>query len=196
MQLPYASDALEPVISKETIELHHGKHLNTYVTNLNKQIEGTKFADMELVDIVKEAEGGIFNNAGQDLNHILYFLQFKPNGGGQPSGDFAKAIDKTYGSFEAFKEKFESEATGLFGSGWAWLATDKNGELQITKEQNAGNPITKGLVPLLGADVWEHAYYVDYRNRRAEHLQKLWEIIDWEEVGRRYDDRKKEIKIQ
>lgn len=189
LTLPYAHDALEPVISKATIEYHHGKHLNNYVTTLNKLIEGTEFANMELTDIVKKSEGGIFNNAGQTLNHNLYFTQFCPNGGGQPSGDLLAAIEKKYGSFDEFKKEFETAATTLFGAGWAWLATDKDGNLEITKEQNAGNPVTKGLTPLLGVDVWEHAYYLDCQNRRAEHVAKIWDIIDWKEVADRYSKR-------
>lgn len=189
LTLPYPTDALEPVIGKATIELHHGKHLNTYVTNLNNLIEGTEYADMDLIDIVKKSEGGIFNNAGQTLNHNLYFTQFSPKGGGTPSGELLKAIEKTYGSFEEFKKAYDKAATTLFGSGWAWLATDKEGNLQITQEQNAGNPVTKGLIPLMGADVWEHAYYLDYQNRRADHLAKLWDIIDWNVVGERYINR-------
>ena len=189
VKLPYATNALEPVISQQTIELHHGKHLNGYVTNLNKMIEGTEFADMDLVDIVKKSEGGLFNQAGQTLNHNLYFTQFSPKGGGKPTGKLLAAIEKKYGSFEDFQKQFEADATALFGAGWAWLACDKDGNLQITKETNAGNPVTHGLIPLLGADVWEHAYYLDYQNRRAEHLQKLWEIIDWNVVGERYDNR-------
>lgn len=189
VKLPYAPNALEPVISQKTVELHHGKHLQTYVNNLNKLIEGTEFADMDLVDIVKKSEGGIFNNAGQTLNHDLYFLQFNPKGGGEPTGDLLKAIESKWGSFAEFKKTFEADATGLFGAGWAWLATDKDGKLQITKEQNAGNPVTKDLTPLMGVDVWEHAYYVDYENRRAEHLSKVWDIIDWNVVADRYAKR-------
>lgn len=189
IKLPYANDALEPAISKTTIELHHGKHLNAYVTNLNKLIDGTEFADMELVDIVKKSEGGIFNNAGQTLNHNLYFTQFSPDGGGEPTGDLMKAIEKKFGSFDEFKKTFEKEAAGLFGAGWTWLTTDKDGNLEITKHQNAGNPVTMDLVPLLGADVWEHAYYVDYQNRRADHLAKIWDIINWKEVSERYAGR-------
>ncbi len=189
IKLPYAKDALEPVISEKTINLHHGKHLQTYVNNLNKQIEGTKFEDMELVEIVKKAEGGIFNNAGQTLNHNLYFQQFAPKGKGEPKGDFLKAIEAKWGTVEDFKKQFETEAAGLFGSGWAWLATDKSGKLSIQKYGNAGNPVVDDLTPLLCADVWEHAYYVDYENRRPEHLSKLWDIINWEEIAKRYDAR-------
>lgn len=136
--------------------------------------------------IVKESDGAIFNNAGQILNHNIYFLTFSPNGGGEPKGKLAEAINAEWGSFENFKKEFNAAATGLFGSGWAWLAKDANGKLQITKEQNGGNPVTKGLTPLLGFDVWEHAYYLDYQNRRADHLNELWKIINWDSVEARY----------
>ncbi|GAB6011931.1 superoxide dismutase [Viscerimonas tarda] len=185
-QLPYAADALEPVISKQTIDLHYGKHLQTYVTNLNKLVEGTKFENAALETIVKESEGAIFNNAGQTLNHNLYFLSFSPKGGGEPTGKLAEAINKQWGSFEAFKAEFTAAGVGLFGSGWVWLAKDASGKLSIEKEANAGNPVTKGLTPILGFDVWEHAYYVDYQNRRADHLAEIWKILDWEVIGKRY----------
>ena len=189
--LPYAPDALEPVISKETIEYHHGKHLQTYVDNLNKLIAGTEFESMPLEQIVAKSQGGIFNNAGQILNHNLYFLQFKPYENHQSSIlnhqlPVIQAIVRDFGSFDAFKAEFEQKGTTLFGSGWVWLAADKDGKLVITQEPNAGNPVTKGLKPLLTMDVWEHAYYIDYRNRRAAHLQSLWQIINWEEINRRY----------
>jgi len=186
IQLPYASDALEPVISKQTIEFHHGKHLQTYVNNLNNLIQGTKFENVDLETIVKESDGAIFNNAGQVLNHNLYFLQFSSKGGGKPSGKLAKAIDEAWGSFENFQKEFETAGTSLFGSGWVWLAADKDGKLSILKEPNAGNPITKGLKPILTFDVWEHAYYLDYQNRRADHLKALWKIVDWNVVENRY----------
>jgi Fe-Mn family superoxide dismutase len=186
VKLPYAVDGLEPVISKQTIEFHHGKHLQTYVNNLNNLIQGTKFESASLETIVKESEGAIFNNAGQILNHNLYFTQFSPNGGGTPSGRLATAINAAYGSFENFQKEFETAGAGLFGSGWVWLAADKDGKLSITKEANAGNPVTKGLKPLLGFDVWEHAYYLDYQNRRADHLKELWKIVDWKAVEARY----------
>ncbi|MDR2126016.1 MAG: superoxide dismutase [Prevotellaceae bacterium] len=186
IKLPYAADALEPVISKQTIELHHGKHLQGYVNNLNNLIQETEFENADLETIVKKSNGTIFNNAGQVLNHNLYFTQFSPNGGGQPSGKLAAAIDAEWGSFENFKKEFENAGTGLFGAGWVWLAEDENGKLSIVKEANGGNPLTKGLKPVLGFDVWEHAYYLDYQNRRADHLKELWKIIDWEIVGNRY----------
>ena len=186
IQLPYAADALEPVISEQTIGFHYGKHLQTYVNNLNNLIQGTKFENADLETIVKESDGAIFNNAGQILNHNLYFTEFSPKGGGKPSGKLSRAIDEAWGSFENFQKEFETAGVGLFGSGWVWLAADKNGKLSITKEPNAGNPITKGLKPLLTFDVWEHAYYLDYQNRRADHLKALWNIIDWQVVERRY----------
>jgi Fe-Mn family superoxide dismutase len=185
VKLPYATNALEPVISKQTIEFHHGKHLQAYVNNLNNLIQGTKFETMDLETIVKESEGTLFNNAGQTLNHNLYFTQFSPTGGGKPSGKLAAAIDTTWGSFENFQKEFEAASVGLFGSGWVWLAKDKDGNLSITKESNAGNPVTKGLIPLLGFDVWEHAYYLDYQNLRAAHLKELWKIIDWKVIESR-----------
>ena len=186
VKLPYATDALQPVISKQTIEFHHGKHLQTYVNNLNNLIQGTPFEDADLETIVKESEGAIFNNAGQILNHNLYFLQFSPTGGGNPSGRLAQAIDAAWGSFENFQKEFETGGTGLFGSGWVWLAADKDGNLSIIREINAGNPLTKGLKPLLTFDVWEHAYYLDYQNLRADHLKSLWQIVDWKVVESRY----------
>lgn len=184
--LPYATDALEPVISKQTVELHYGKHLQTYITNLNNLVPGTKFENADLETIVKESDGAIFNNAGQTLNHNIYFLSFSPNGGGEPKGKLAEAINAEWGSFENFKKEFNAAAVSVFGSGWAWLAKDASGKLQITKEQNAGNPLTKGLTPLLGIDVWEHAYYLDYQNRRADHLNEIWKIINWDAVEARY----------
>lgn len=186
IQLPYAANALEPVISKETIEFHHGKHLQAYVNNLNNLIPGTKFENAPLEKIVAESDGAIFNNAGQILNHNLYFTQFSPNGGGKPSGKLAEAIDKTWGSFENFQKEFNTNGAGLFGSGWVWLAKDKDGKLSITKEANGSNPVAKGLTPILGFDVWEHAYYLDYQNRRPDHLTALWKIVDWDAVGKRY----------
>ncbi|MBO4519302.1 MAG: superoxide dismutase [Paludibacteraceae bacterium] len=187
MALPYGQEALEPVISRETIEYHHGKHLQAYVDNLNKLIAGTEYEGMTLEEIVCKAQGGIFNNAGQILNHNMYFGQFAPVAANNhmPKGAILKAIERDFGSFEAFKAEFEQKGVNLFGSGWVWLAADKDGKLVITQEANAGNPITKGLKPLLTMDVWEHAYYIDYRNRRAAHLQALWQIINWEEVERR-----------
>ena len=184
--LPYASDALEPVISKRTTELHYGKHYQAYIDNLNKLIVGTKFEDADLETIVKESDGGIFNNAGQALNHALYFTSFKPKGGGEPTGKLGEAIKSQFGSFDKFKEEFSAAGASVFGSGWVWLAKDASGKLSIEKESNAGNPVTKGLTPILGFDVWEHAYYLDYQNRRVDHLKEVWSIIDWDTVGSRY----------
>lgn len=186
IKLPYNGRDLEPVISEKTIELHHGKHLQTYVNNLNKLIEGTKYENMDLETIVKESDGGIFNNAGQILNHNMYFLQFSKNPTKNPSGKLLEAINKEWGSYDNFKAEFENAGVTLFGSGWAWLASDKDGKLSIIKEINAGNPLTKGLTPLLCFDVWEHAYYVDFQNRRADHLKKLWDIVDWKIIEERY----------
>jgi Fe-Mn family superoxide dismutase len=187
MTLPYATNALEPVIGQQTVELHHGKHLQTYVNNLNNLVQGTKFENADLITIVKESDGGIFNNAGQILNHELYFNSFTaPNTGGEPKGKLAEAINAQYGSFENFKKEFNAAGASLFGSGWVWLAKDAAGKLSIEKEANGGNPVTKGLVPILGFDVWEHAYYLDYQNRRADHLAELWKIINWDVVSSRY----------
>ena len=187
LSLPYAPEALEPAISRETISFHHGKHLQTYVDNLNKLIAGTEFESLPLEEIVCKSQGGIFNNAGQILNHNLYFSQFSgASAASQPSGELLQAINRDFGSFDAFKAEFEQKGVTLFGSGWVWLSADKDGKLVITQETNANNPITKGLKPLLTMDVWEHAYYLDYQNRRAAHLQALWPIINWEEINRRY----------
>lgn len=187
-KLPYADNALEPVISQQTIEYHYGKHLQTYVTNLNKLLPGTPFEGKELTEIVATApDGAIFNNAGQVLNHTLYFLQFNPKPASpQPTGKLAAAIERDFGSFENFKKEFSAAATGLFGSGWAWLSADKEGRLHITQESNGSNPVRAGLTPLLGFDVWEHSYYLDYQNRRADHINALWSIIDWQVVESRF----------
>ena len=184
--LPYEANALEPVISKETLGFHHGKHLNAYVNNLNGLIEGTKYEEMPLEDIVKTADGGVFNNAGQILNHNLYFTQFRaPKVDNKPTGVIAQWIDEQFGSFDAFKEEFTKKGATLFGSGWVWLSVDKDGKLQITQETNASNPVQRGFRPLLTFDVWEHAYYIDYQNRRPDHLNALWQIIDWDVVNER-----------
>lgn len=186
IQLPYEANALEPVISQETIGFHHGKHLNAYVNNLNGLIEGTKYADMPLEEIVKTADGGVFNNAGQILNHEMYFTQFRaPKADNKPTGVIAQWIDQQFGSFEAFKEEFAKKGATLFGSGWVWLSADKDGKLVITQEPNANNPVQRGLKPLLTFDVWEHAYYIDYQNRRPDHLAALWQIVNWDVVNER-----------
>ena len=187
MQLPYAADALEPVISAATIGFHHGKHLQAYVGNLNTLTNGTPFEGMELVDIVCKSEGGILNNAGQILNHEMYFAQFtSPKADNRPTGKIAEAIERDFGSFDAFKSEFQKAGATLFGSGWVWLSADKDGKLVITQETNAANPVQRGLKPLLTFDVWEHAYYLDYQNRRPDHLAALWQIVDWNVVGQRY----------
>ena len=188
MALPYAVDALEPVISKQTLEFHHGKHLAGYVNNLNGLMEGSPLAVLPLEEIVLKAEGGMLNNAGQILNHNLYFGQFcAPKADNRPTGKLAEAIERDFGSFEAFKEAFQKGGATLFGSGWVWLSSDKDGKLVITQEANAANPVQKGLKPLLTFDVWEHAYYLDYQNRRPDHLAALWQIVDWEVIEKRYD---------
>ena len=186
MTLPYAPDALEPIISKETIGFHHGKHLAGYVNNLNGLLEGSPLAGLPLEEIVLKAEGGVLNNAGQILNHNLYFGQFcAPKADNRPTGKLAEAIVRDFGSFDAFQEAFQKAGATLFGSGWVWLSADKDGKLVITQEANAANPIQKGLKPLLTFDVWEHAYYLDYQNRRPDHLAALWSIVNWEVVESR-----------
>ena len=184
MALPYAPEALEPVISRETLSFHHGKHLAAYVkNNLNNLLPGSGMENLSLEEIVCQATGGIQNNAGQILNHELYFGQFAaPKQDNAPSGKMAEAIARDFGSFEAFKEEFQKKGATLFGSGWVWLSADKDGNLVITQEANAANPIQKGLKPLLTFDVWEHAYYLDYQNRRPDHLAALWQIVDWKVV--------------
>lgn len=186
IQLPYNADALAPVISAETIGFHYGKHLQAYVNNLNNLLPGSGFEGLSLEEIVTKSEGGIFNNAGQILNHNLYFTQFKaPVMDNVPTGKIADAINAQFGSLEAFKAEFEKKGATLFGSGWVWLSSDKDGKLVITQETNAGNPLTKGLNPLLTFDVWEHAYYIDFQNRRPDYLTSLWQIINWDEINNR-----------
>lgn len=181
-------ESLGDVIGKETLAFHHGKHLKAYVDNLNKMLPGSGLEGLALQEVVRRSQGGIFNNAGQVLNHNMYFTQFAPLNAGShtPHGRILEAITRDFGSLENFKLEFEQKGATLFGSGWVWLSTDKDGKLVITQEQNANNPITKGLRPLLTMDVWEHAYYLDYQNRRAAHLQAIWDIINWEEIERRY----------
>ena len=189
IELPYEMGALAPVISAETLSFHHGKHLQAYVDNLNKLLPGSEYVGMALEEIVQKAPAGaVFNNAGQILNHELYFTQFKPASEAvqNPEGALAAQIEKQWDSVEAFKAEFEAKGVGLFGSGWVWLAADANGSLVITQEQGASNPIVKGLKPLLTFDVWEHAYYLDYQNRRAAHLTAMWSVIDWEVIDSRY----------
>lgn len=182
-QLPYALDALAPHISKETLEYHYGKHHNAYVTNLNKLIPGTEFETMSLEDIIMKAKGGIFNNAAQVWNHTFYWHSMTPNGGGEPTGKVAEAINKNFGSFAAFKEQFTQAAATTFGSGWAWLVQDSSGALKIISTSNAGTPITEGLNALLTCDVWEHAYYIDYRNVRPDYISAFWSLVNWDFVA-------------
>ncbi len=187
MALPYEADALEPVISRDTISFHYGKHLAAYVNNLNALLPGSRFEEASLEEIVCKASGGILNNAGQILNHELYFRQFAQKEASPLRGGLVgSAIARDFGSFEAFKEEFQKKGATLFGSGWVWLSADKDGKLVITQEPNAANPVQRGLKPLLTFDVWEHAYYLDYQNRRPDHLAALWQIIDWDVIEKRY----------
>jgi Fe-Mn family superoxide dismutase len=183
--LPYPSHALEPSISRQTMELHHGKHLAAYINNVNHAISGTSLEKLPLEDIYRTTTGSLQENAGQVLNHRLYFEQFSPQGGGEPSGALAEAICKQWNTFADFKLEFERRAINLFGSGWTWLAMQEDSTLVIVQEPNGHNPIRHGYIPLLGFDVWEHAYYLDYQNRRAEHIAALWNIVDWREIERR-----------
>jgi Fe-Mn family superoxide dismutase len=185
-KLPYAPEALAPVIDKKTIEFHYGKHHQAYVTNLNNLVPGTKWENASLEDIIKGADGGIFNNGAQIWNHTFYFLSFKPNGGGEPKGELANAINRDFGSFAAFQEQFAKAAATLFGSGWAWLVKNKDGKLQIVQESNAGNPLRNDLTPILTCDVWEHAYYINYQNRRPDYVKDFWSILDWDTIGKRF----------
>ncbi len=185
-RLPYMVSDLEPIISAATIDYHYGKHEQAYIDNLNKLIEGTKYADMSLEAIIRESDGALFNNASQAWNHIFYFFQFSNAGLKEPSGKLAERIDQDFGNFDTLKKKFEEAGASLFGSGWVWLSCDEEGKLYITQGKNADNPMKGGLRPILVFDVWEHAYYLDYQNRRAEYLNRLWEIVDWDLIGIRY----------
>ena len=189
IELPYAKDALAPVISAQTLEFHHGKHLQGYVDNLNKLLPGSPYEGLSLEEMVKRADGAVFNNAGQILNHNLYFTQFGPavKVANAPTGPLAAQIEKQWGSLQAFMDEFVAKGVGLFGSGWVWLSAEANGLLVISQEAGASNPVIKGLKPLLTFDVWEHAYYLDYQNRRAAHLAELWKIVDWKVVEGRYN---------
>ena len=178
--LPYARDALAPHISAETLDYHYGKHHQTYVTNLNNLIKGTEFEALDLVAIVKKSQGGMFNNAAQIWNHTFYWNSLSPKGGGEPSGKLADAIKKTYGGFAQFKEDFSKAAIGTFGSGWAWLVQRADGGLGIVSTSNAATPLTGSDRPLLTCDVWEHAYYIDYRNARAKYVEAFWNLANWE----------------
>ena len=180
--LPYAMDSLAPHISQETLEYHYGKHHQTYVTNLNKLVTGTEFESMSLEDIIKKSKGGIFNNAAQVWNHTFYWNCLSPQGGGEPQGKVADAIKKSFGSFDEFKEQFSQASITTFGSGWGWLVQDAEGNLKIISTSNAGTPMTEGLTALLTCDVWEHAYYIDYRNARPDYLKAFWSLVNWEFV--------------
>lgn len=185
-QLPYSLDALAPAISARTVDFHYNKHEKAYIDNLNRLIKGTEYDDMDLEEVIVSAKGPLYNNAAQAWNHIFYFFSFSPEGPREPSGELRHAIDRDFGSFARFKETFEEAGVGLFGSGWVWLSRDSDGKLIVTQGSNASNPMTDGLEPLLAFDVWEHAYYLDYQNRRADALKALWNIVDWDVVEGRY----------
>jgi Fe-Mn family superoxide dismutase len=178
--LPYAKNALEPYISAETLEYHYGKHHQTYVTNLNNLIAGTEFENLPLEDLIRKSSGGIFNNAAQVWNHTFYWNSLKPNGGDAPTGALADAINSAFGSFEQFKEEFTKCAVTTFGSGWAWLVKNADGSLSLVSTSNAGCPLTTGQTPILTCDVWEHAYYIDYRNARPKYVEAFWSLVNWE----------------
>jgi Fe-Mn family superoxide dismutase len=184
--LPYAKDALEPTISAETLEFHYGKHHQTYVTKLNAAVEGTEFADMSLEDVVMKSSGGVFNNAAQIWNHTFYWNCMTPDAKGAPEGDLAAAIESTFGSFEAFKTEFSTSAANNFGSGWTWLVKNSDGSIAIVNTSNAGCPLTEGQTPLLTVDVWEHAYYIDFRNARPAYLDAFWSLVNWDFVAANY----------
>ncbi len=181
--LPYALDALAPTLSQETLEYHYGKHHQTYVTNLNNLIPGTEFEAMSLEDIIMKSSGGVFNNAAQVWNHTFYWNCLSPNGGGAPTGALAAAIDAKFGSFEEFKKQFNQSGATNFGSGWTWLVKNADGSLEIFNTSNAGTPMTSGKQALLTLDVWEHAYYIDYRNARPKYLETMWNIVNWDFVA-------------
>lgn len=185
--LPYEGNALEPHISAETLSFHHGKHHNTYVTNLNNLVPGTEFEGKSLEEIIKSAPaGGVFNNAAQIWNHTFYWNSLSPNGGGEPSGALADAINKAFGSFAEFKEKFSTSAATNFGSGWTWLVKNADGSVEIVNTSNAGCPLTDGKTPLLTCDVWEHAYYIDYRNARPKYVEAFWNLVNWDFAAENY----------
>lgn len=181
--LPYEMDALAPTISKETLEYHYGKHHQTYVTNLNNLIKGTEFENASLEDIIKKASDGLFNNASQVWNHTFYWNCMSPNGGGEPAGALAETINSAFGSFAKFKEKFSTSAATNFGSGWTWLVQNSDGSLAIVNTSNAGCPLSEGQTPLLTCDVWEHAYYIDYRNARPKYVEAFWTLVNWDFVA-------------
>jgi len=185
--LPYAKNALAPHISEETLEYHYGKHHQTYVTNLNNLVPGTEFEGLPLEQIIQKSSGGIFNNAAQVWNHTFYWNCLSPNGGGEPTGGLANAINRAFGSFEEFKEAFTKCAVTTFGSGWAWLVKNKDGSLALVSTSNAGCPLTEGQIPLLTCDVWEHAYYIDYRNARPAYLEAFWALVNWDFVSTNFE---------
>ena len=185
-KLPYAMDALAPHISEETLQYHYGKHHQAYLTKLNGSVPGTEFENASLEEIIKKADGGIFNNGAQVWNHTFYWHCMKPKGGGKPSGELADAIDDTFGSFDVFKEKFTTTSAAHFGSGWCWLVKNGNGQLRILSMANAGNPLRDGNTPLLTCDVWEHAYYIDTRNDRPKYICNFWELINWDFVAENF----------
>jgi Fe-Mn family superoxide dismutase len=187
-KLPFAADALAPHLSAETFEYHHGKHHAAYVNNLNKLIEGTPHAEKSLQDIIRSADGGLFNNAAQHFNHSFYWSCLSPNGGGKPTGELADLITRDFGTFEQFQDEFSNKAATLFGSGWAWLVQGDDGKLKITQEPNAGTPIKSGGKPILTCDVWEHAYYVDYRNARPKYVETFWKIANWDFAAKQLRD--------
>jgi len=187
-KLPYALDALEPLISQRTLEFHYGKHHQAYVNNLNNLIEGTSFENADLVDIILKSDGGIFNNAAQVFNHTFYFMALKPRGGGKPRNGLQKALVYTFGSFENFKDEFSKAGATLFGSGWVWLVADADKKLSVVKTSNAANPICDNLTPLMTLDVWEHAYYLDTQNARPKYIENFWELIDWELIESRFEN--------
>lgn len=186
IELPYPLNGLEPHISSETLEYHYGKHHRTYVNNLNNLVADTEFENMSLEEIIKNSEGGVFNNAAQDWNHAFYWQCMKPNGGGEPTGELLEAITSTFGSFAEFKDEFTKTAVSTFGSGWAWLVRNADGSLLITSTSNAGNPMTTGKTPLMTCDVWEHAYYIDYRNARPKYLEAFWDLVNWDFVANNF----------
>lgn len=187
-ELPYALDALAPVMSADTLNYHYGKHLQTYLDNVNRMIEGTPFADMKLKDMITKAQGALYNNAAQAFNHIIFFKQLTPT----PttiSPLLTQALVARFGSIDAFKSEFSNAAAALFGSGWVWLALDANNVLQIVPEPNAGNPITRNMRPLMCIDVWEHAYYLDYQNRRGDYIKNFWNLVNWDYIEKRMQDK-------
>jgi len=184
--LPYALDALQPHISKETLEFHYGKHHQAYVTNLNNLVKGTEFENLPLEDVIRKSSGGMFNNAAQIWNHTFYWHSLSPKGGGKPTGELAKAIDAKFGSFDEFKKQFSAAAVGTFGSGWAWLVKNSDGTVAIESTSNAATPLTTDRKPLLTCDVWEHAYYIDYRNRRPDYVAAFWSLVNWEFAAKNF----------